>query len=739
MKKSSASKKSKSAVSKKLAGPSKHRLLIEIGAEELPANYLAYGDQNNQYLFREAFSAAFETVNPSGAMILGETRIFLTPRRITVDAEFTFDPKPVREEVYGPPADRAYAPDGKPTPMLEGFMKSKGVTADKIVKLNNKGKPCVGFVRETQPAEPSKVTAEWVSTFVKKLTFPKLMWWDDSGFVFPRPVRSLLVLLDGRSVAASLGAVKTAAKTTVFRNGERKSFPVKNHADYYAVLKKNGVVLDQLERRAVVQDQVEKLTSKFGGVTGSQNTLLEEITYLTECPVAISGAFDTTLAQLPKDVLQSGLSKSQRLFSVYDKSGKHLPSYIGFLDGASKNPKVVVQTVGAILKAKLQDAQFFFEEDLKLYRAQGDSKRAGLSKLQDDLKNLQYLKGAGSMAQKQERLARASDKLVGFWLDPDGVEAFTKAVPCLKVDLLTQMVGEFPELQGIAGGFYLRGAGYAADVAEAVSEHYLPTSPESALPKTPAGAALSILDKADIIAVCFALNKLPSSSQDPYALKRALVGILRTATAFKFRVHWDLLMHELLTALKAQKLAEDFDVEVTLKKLRAFYAERTQYFYENQGVNREIAESVLEVRTGDILDVARRIEALRKMAGTSDFAKTVKVLQRTTNIVKGAKEKIVGDPEERLLTEPSEKELFAAWTAKKSAVAEAVASGDAQKALRLYAESFFDILHRFFEEVLVNSEDPAVRTNRLRLVASVRGLFADHFADLSKIKTQEAS
>jgi glycyl-tRNA synthetase beta chain len=436
-------------------------------------------------------------------------------------------------------------------------------------------------------------------------------------------------------------------------------------------------------------------------------------------------------------VLQSGLSKSQRLFSVIAKDGRHLPSYIGFLDGESQNPKTVVQTVSAILRAKLQDARFFYEEDLKLYRAQGDSKRAGLAKLQDDLKNLQYLKGAGSMAQKQDRLAAAAKDVLKSWgLSEDAAKAATEAVPVLKVDLLTQMVGEFPELQGIAGGFYLQAAGHSAAAAAAVGEHYLPTSPDSALPSSPAAAALSVLDKADIIAVCFALNKLPTSSQDPYALKRSLAGILRTVTANGFRVQWDALMRALLMALKAQKLAEDFDVEATLKKLSGFYAERTQYFYENHGVSRDIAESVLEVRTGDILDVARRIEALRKMAGTEDFIKTVKVLQRTTNILKGAKTQVSGDPEEALLIEPSEKELFAAWKAKKSAVAEAVASGDAEKALSLYAHVFFDILHRFFEEVLVNAEDAAVRMNRLRLVSSVRGLFADHFADLSKIRTQ---
>lgn len=745
MKKSSA--KSKKPSASRITGPSKHRLLIEIGAEELPANYLAYGDQNNQHLFRENFKSAFDALNASGAMILGEVRIFLTPRRITVDAEFTFDPKPVREEVYGPPADRAYAPDGKPTPMLEGFLKSKGASLKDIVKLDNKGKPCVGFVRSIQPPAPAKIVGEWVTAFVKKLTFPKLMWWDDSGFTFPRPVRSLLVLLDDRPVPCSLGAVKSASRTMIFRNGERRTFPVAGTKGYYALLAKHGVIYDQLERRDQIKKQITQITAKSGGAPSAQDGLVEEVTYLTECPVAITGTFDIGFAELPKKVLESGLSKSQRLFSVYGKDDRHLPFYIGFLDGASRNPKAVIQTVGAILRAKLQDARFFFEEDLKLYLAQGDSRRSGLGKLQEDLKNLQYLKGAGSMAQKQERLLAAAKEVAAAWgIDEPSRQNALEAIALCKVDLLTQMVGEFPELQGIAGGFYLNEAGkhadskvrYSVGTARAIGEHYLPTSPDSPLPTTAAGAALSILDKADIIAVCFALNKLPSSSQDPYALKRALAGILRTATAKGLRVQWDDLMRALLTALKNQKLAEDFDVEATLKKLRAFYAERTQYFYENQGVNREIAESVLEVRTGDILDVARRIEALKKVAGTEAFAQTVKVLQRTTNIVKNAKEKVSGEPEERLLAEPVEKELFAAYTAKKAQIAQSIAQGEFAPAVSLYAHAFFDILHRFFEQVLVNAEDPAVRTNRLRLVASVRGLFADHFADLSKIRAQEA-
>ena len=718
--------------------PIKEHLLIEIGTEEMPANYLAYGDQDQQALYREKFQHAFNVTNSSGSYTCPKLNIFLTPRRTVIEApEIQFNATPIEETIFGPPAEKAYNDAGEPTPMLLGFIKSKGVSLKGITTLEKNGKKCVGFTKTVRPAPFAKELPELLERFLKSLSFPKNMWWDDSDMTFPRPIRWLVCLLDNRLVPVTLGHLKSSRKTRIFRHGARREVLVSNTKQYFKLLQKNGVLLDQAKRRSKIEGAVRSLTKKLKGYYWPQDELLEEVTFLTENPAFVSGRFDETYSSLPPEVLTTSLAKGQRLFSVLNSKGKHLPYFIQVLDGTIPSTKSVIATTAAILKAKLQDSDFFYREDMKIYRDGG--KATGLNKLQEELKHLLYIKGMGTVADKVARLKRVSEVLVPRWgLEAGEVRMLAEAIPLAKVDLLTQMVGEFPELQGTIGKYYfLEARGKEkGGVAEILREQYLPRTPESPLPKTACGSTFSILDKADLIASCFVLGKMPKATQDPYALKRSFAGILRIVGSLKLNVDWKHMMETLLGFIEKQHLAESLDIQATLKKLNHFYLDRSANFYENQGHERDFVQAVLGVSPWNILNVSERLVVLRKLKNKTEFKKTVKIIQRTTNIIKATSDFEVTEVKSNLFKEALEIELYEKYEKSKESIQEALSRKDYALGTSLYAEAFFDILHAFFDQVMVNVDDAQVRQNRLSLLASIRMLYVKEVADLSKIRVE---
>lgn len=715
----------------------KHDLLLEIGTEEMPANYLSYADNPENDLFRKKFDEVFALFNESGAYTKGELAVYLTPRRIVLFSEgIGFDPSPRKEAVYGPAAAAAFDPQGKPTPALAGFMKSKGITEKDLAEFDNKGKKCVGFWKSEKPKPLAAILGEFVAAYLKALSFPKTMKWDDSDLRFPRPIRNILCLLDDKPIKFKIGKLTSGNQTLFFQAAARRALRVKTAAAYFAALKKAGIILDAADRKKLIEKNVEALTTKHGGTYVKDDGLLEEVAYLTETPVAISGPFDTEYSNLPREVLISSLSKKQRLFSVMNASGKHLPFFAAVLDGDVKSRAAVAKTVSAVLKAKLQDSHFFYEEDVKIYKSS-----AGLDKLTAELANLAYLKDMGKMSEKVARITALAESLAPSWgLESKELADLKDAARFCKTDLLTQMVGEFPELQGIMGGYYVQTAGRSQNVATAIADHYLPSSPEGKLPGTRAAAALSILDKADLVIACFASGKTPSSSQDPYALKRNMAGIFRTSIHHKIPLNWESLASNLLKQIETQGFLKQAKAQPQqiLKDLNSFYAERLSYFFEHQRkYEPELIQAVLETRPASVLAADERLSALARLHKSASFGKALKIIQRTSNILKGAQAGEIGQTREDLFKEDSEKQLFERYKSQKTPIEAAAGSRDYALATSLYADAFFDILHTFFEKVLVNSPDPEVRRNRLSLLDAVKTLYTRQVADLSKIKASD--
>ena len=725
-------KKAPGSAPKKPAGPALIEWLLEIGTEEMPANYLAYAADPENDLFRKKFLETFAAFNESKAFAGGDVRVYLTPRRITLHVtKLAFDPSAKKEPVYGPAWNASFEPNGHPSKALEGFMKSRGITVNDIVEFENKGKKCAGYWKTEKPRTLAEIAGELVPAFVKSLTFPKLMKWDSSDLRFPRPIRNVLCLIDGKPVKFKLGLLESGNQTLFFENAARSSAKIVSVAAYFATLARRGVILDQTERRSKIEEEVKRLTEKHGGFYAADPGLLDEVAYLTERPVCVSGEFEGAFQHLPKEVLTVSLAKKQRLFSVFGRNGKHMPFFIGVLDGAVQKPDLVAKTIGAILKAKLQDSHFFYQEDAKIVAAAD-----GLTRLSGDLKNLVYLKDLGSIHDKVTRMREAVDKLAPVWGVSDGDSADLRdAIGFSKIDLLTQMVGEFPELQGTIGGYYARLAKKPEPVALAIAEQYLPVSGEGRLPETRVGAALAILDKADLIVSCFVAGKIPSSSQDPYALKRSLVGIVRIAAAHRFDVSWRGLVAAFLDGLESQRLAPNLRRDAVAAQLVAFFRERAAYYFENsRGYAPDLVEAALATESDRLLKLEERISALAKIEREETFKRSLKIVQRTSNILKAVPKADLGQIDPARLSEPSEKDLFRLYGEKKEAISEAATRGDYGLATSLYAEAFFDILHVFFERVLVNSPEADVRRNRLSLLDAVRSLYIHRIADLSKIK-----
>jgi len=310
-----------------------HDLLLEIRTEEMPASYLAYADDAQNDLFRKAFGEVFSELTRDFAGRWRRLDVFLTPRRVVLHCQgLSLSGAAIREPVYGPSLSAAYTQDGKPTAAFRGFVKSKGIKPQDVVELEHRGKRCVAYWKVQKPPSLKDLLAACLPAFLNKLSFPKTMQWDNSGLSFPRPIRSILCLLDNKPVSLRLGNLVSGNKTYDFQRGIRRSIRVKGISHYFQVLRQWTVTLDAAKRKGEIEKQVKQLTKKRGGTYVRNAALLDEVAFLAERPVAVLGSFDRSFSELPREVLRASLAAKQRLFSIVNASGNHLPYFIGILD-----------------------------------------------------------------------------------------------------------------------------------------------------------------------------------------------------------------------------------------------------------------------------------------------------------------------------------------------------------------------------------------------------------------------
>lgn len=704
-------------------------LLLEIGTEELPLASLdvIYGELAEKC--RESLKA--------GRIGFREVRVEATPRRIVLFIE-GLAPRQEDQvlELRGPSEEKAFDEQKKPTRALEGFLKSREAEVSDIEWMDTPKGRFVMLRRREKGQALSRVLPELLQGLIGSLSFPKNMRWDPTGFRFPRPIRWILALLDESVVRMQLANVKSGRKTFGHRFLAPRALTVRR-ADwkaFTAALKKAHVVLSLKEREERVRSE---LASRF-----AQKHPDEELVHLSaqlvEEPFLLEGGFDRDYLRLPPEVLASCMKKNQKIFACYGVRGKMENRFVAVLNGRRAGLARIRSDYENVLQSRLHDARFFYEADTK----------ARLETKVPLLDQIVYLGGLGTVYRKAERMKTMAAEFATSTGQSGLGEDLARAAWLCKADLMTQMVYEFPDLQGIVGREYALVDGEKQEIAAAIGMQYLPKNLSedfSCVQKQfiPLAALLGILDRLDLLTGAFAIGLEPTGSQDPFALRRAGGTVIKLVRSFRFPFSMRAAMaslYSLFEPLRAENPEKWKSEDETCAALTRFLRDRVVFELQLKSGTKdfEIFEAVWSADADCIADVFDRIEVLGGLLRRSPqtLTRAGKVVERTGNIVKGMKDATaVVRPE--LFQDPLENRIFQLFQDRGSEVSSSVLNRDYEKATRLFGEIFYLPLHDFFEQVMVNVEDPAIRSNRQALMKSINRLYTDKLADLSVLSRIE--
>jgi len=683
-------------------------LLFEIGVEEIPATAVLPALEQ----LRQLVEAALERLR----LEHGAVQVWGTPRRLTALAQAvaTRQADAITEH-KGPPAQQAFDDEGKPTKAALGFARARGVAVEDLqVRETDKGTFVFAEVRE--PGKDAvEVLPEALAQVVSSLTFPKTMRWGEGDFRFCRPLRWLVAMLGEQVVPVEVAGVTAGKVTRGHRVFGAAEVPLESPADYLPRLRENYVIADHAERRETIVQALQAAAAEVGGRPRLHDDLLDEVTFLVEYPTAVLGAFDQRFLELPEPVAVKVMEGHQRFFVVEDEKGRLMPYFLGVRDGTDEGLDQVRRGYEWVVEPRLEDAEFYLQEDLKTPFAE----RVEL------LKRVTFIAGAGTLYDKTRRLER----VVG-WLgaqvgaDADALAAAERAAELSKCDLTTMMIGDtkLGELQGVIGGEYARRSGEPEAVAVAIAEHYRPRGAGDQPPATLPGQLLASADRLDSLATCYALGLRPSGSQDPYALRRAMQGLIAIAVAGGLRYALSEALAEAYAALQASEPEAELEpAEDVVAALRELAAQRLAAALEEAGVRYDLARAVNAAGWRDFVEAWQRAHLLAAHADDEDWEQVVLAGQRISNIYRPAAEQAAEAVDEALLEDEAERELLVAARAADEAMARASELGQWDELWRAVLD-LTPVVHRFFDEVLVMAEDEAVRANRLALLGMVQSV-----------------
>lgn len=691
------------APSRKATRRTGNELLFEIGTEEIPARFLPG-------VRRQLEELAVRLLLEHGLGVgRDEVHACATPRRLVLHVRgLPAAQEDRRLEVLGPAKEQGFAPDGRPTPAAEGFARKHGVAvSDLVEKETEKGlRLAYVAVKEGKPA--AEVLSRVLAELVAGLGFPKTMRWPQSETPFARPIRWLLVLHGRDMLPVTAGGVTAGRTTWGLRFVHPKPLRVGSVADYFRIMKRCGIVLEVEDRRRMIEREAERLASRARGSAHRAEGLVGEVADLVEAPRVFLGSFSREALALPAAVTMAAMVEHQRYFPVWETTGKLAPRFVGVANGVS-TPEVVAGNE-RVLKARLADAAFFHREDRK-------------RRLEDFLPRLGgvvWQAGAGSMLDKSRRL----EELAGWVAERSGADpaAARRAGLLAKADLVTQVVFEFPTLQGVAGGIYAEADGEPREVAAAIQDHHRPRGPNDEPPPSGLGAAVALADKADSLAGHFALGHSPSGTADPYGLRRAGIGMARIMWDRDWRISISSLFGRALEGLNRHGLAIGDAADVA-RRAAAFLADRVQVILAEQGFSHDEIRAAL-VDFDDIVLAGKRMRAIAALRARPDFRDTVFALSRVTNILPGDHR---GEEVNAVALGPEELALFDAHEAVRESVAQLALDGRFERVYEQLA-SLKPAIDAFFGKVLVMDPDENVRARRLSLLARVAKsirLFAD--------------
>ena len=679
-------------------------LLFEIGAEEIPAGFMPNILGQLKQLAETKLNDAhlpFESIATYG-----------TPRRLALIVKGLTDTSAeISERHKGPSASIAYDADGNATKAAIGFARGKGLdVADLVVED--------GYIyAETKTAGvPAKdIVTDMLPQLITGLNFPKSMHWGNLDAKFVRPVRWLVALLDEEVIPVEFATVKSGNVTRGHRFLGADEITIKNAASYVDTLKENFVMVDQDARRELISKQLHDMAASKNASIVWDDDLLEEINYLVEWPTALCGGFEESYLALPDAAIITPMKDHQRYFPLVDQDGKLLPMFLTVRNGSDHSIEVVQAGNERVLRARLDDAKFFFNEDRK----------KPLIDRQDGLTKIVFQEGLGNLADKTERLLKLG-RVFGeeCGLHEDTVVVLERATELAKTDLTTGMVTEFTELQGVMGKEYALLDGESPEVAEAIFEQYLPRFAGDVLPQTEAGKVLSIIDKVDNIVATFSRGLIPTGSQDPYALRRQTIGILNILLGSEWNISLRPIFKASMELLNVPAEKQD----ELLDQVEEFFTLRLKNIFLDREVPHHVIDLLLSNNELSVADVEGLVNALLANRIDEDV-ELVQAYTRMYNLVKDVEYTGVNSD---LLKEDAEKELFEAASKASEASSAAWEAGDYDAVVAVPA-TLVPAINKFFEDVMVMDKDEAIKANRLQLVRLAYSVMAI-IGDISALK-----
>jgi glycyl-tRNA synthetase beta chain len=683
-------------------------LLLEIGTEEIPAGFIPQALVDLEALVKKELEAS--RIDFNGMKTLG------TPRRLVLVIDSVAEKQRDEEsKKIGPSKQAAFDAKGNPTKATIGFAKSQSVPVESLTMIQTEKGEYVCAVKKESGRPTSELLASLLPKWILSIPFQKSMRWADVQIRFARPIHWILALFGGEEVSFEMGNIQSGKMTYGHRFMHSGPVPVKDFQSYLQETREVSVIVDPVERKKKIEDEMIREAAKVSGKVLKDEELLSEVNFLVEYPVALCGTFDSKFLSLPREILIHSMKEHQRYFPVVDDHGKLLPHFVCISNIYPKNREVVVKGNEKVLKARLSDAVFFFEDDLKI----------SLEKRVEQLKKVVFQAKLGTSYEKVMRF-----KQLALWMteriDPKLREAVERTSHLCKADLVTGMVGEFPKLQGIVGKEYARLSKERPEVAEAIYEHYLPGFAGDRLPSRPIGDIVSIADKMDTIVGCFGVGLVPTGTADPFGLRRQALGIIRIILEKKYPISLRGLIEE-----SEKQLEEKMErpVEEVKEGVLGFFRVRYQNFLLDKEYPFDVTDAVLSISFDELLDVQGRIDALRKAREWEDFESIVIAFKRAMNILKGSTLKREINPS--LFTESVEKNFYQSFLKAKEKI-------DSLLNKRDYPSALLEMTHmkkpidEFFDGVMVMVEDEAIRNNRLALLDEIGKLFL-RIADFSKL------
>lgn len=653
-------------------------LLIEIGVEELPAVPLLKEMKNIEKKYAEILEKN---------SLLGEFEFYYTPRRLVLwHREFQTKQADTQEEFFGAPLGVAYK-DGVATPAAEGFARKCGVELQDLGSIQKGGKEVLYYKKDKAGQDSITLLPEMIESWIKSLDFGKSMRWGDLKESFIRPIRWVNVLLGDELVEMELFGKKSAKHTFVHRISNFDAVPIEGAKEYFEVLKNGGVTLFASQREEDILAQFRELETSHDLSIEIDADLLAEVVAITEHPKALLGTFDAEFLRLPPEVIITSMKEHQRYFPVF-KEGKLLNKFVVVSNAFTNDYSKVIEGNERVLRPRLADALFFYDNDIK----------NGLST--DGLEKVAFFKGLGSVADKIKRERAIAQTLYELYDIDASKEDLDKAISLAKADLTSEMVYEFTELQGLMGAYYALAQGENEVVATAIKEQYLPDGEESDLPSTPLSAIIAMSLKLDTLISLFSINQIPTGSRDPFALRRAVNGIIRIVNAYGFTFDIVKTMNRLALSY----------APFEMQKLEAFILERLKQFYK---VNPSIIEAVLASGDRELVAVGKKIEALNTIASSESFSEASSTFKRVANITKDMDMQASLDLEPHLFEEEAESALHVRYI---DVISTSYDSYEEELDALLGLKPELD---QFFDDVMVNAENEAIKNNRKALVGSI--------------------